>query len=185
MSKPSASAPSTVPGARSAKPPAVASARPNFKGCARHSTCAAGQGLRPLIRAASAAAGAAKSSAASSLVSLRQKVAAAASCATKSSPPASRRGNARASNGTQAAASLCSTSSAVSSGPMGTASRSATGPASSARTMRMKDTPVSRSPAATEVWIGEAPRYLGSSEAWKLIVPSAAAAMKSSRRMCP
>ena len=66
-----------------------------------------------------------------------------------------------------------------------TRSTSATGPASSLRTIRMRLTPVSHSPLAIADWMGEAPRYFGSSEVCKFNVPSRGVLMNSSRRMWP
>ena len=73
----------------------------------------------------------------------------------------------------------------VSSGSISTRSASATGPASSFRTTRISVTPVARSPQATAVWMGEAPRYLGRIDACRLSVPSCGAAIQSSRRIWP
>ena len=65
----------------------------------------------------------------------------------------------------------------------------ATGPVSSPASMRMIDTPVSRSPRMIAHWIGAAPRSLGSSEACTLNGPSAAdpaaSAAGSARRRPP
>ncbi len=81
-----AARPSTVPGTTFAPSSAAVAASASatsvgsdFKASPPRSTCAAGQGLSPLMRAASSRAGAAKSSAASSFVSLRQKLAAVSS----------------------------------------------------------------------------------------------------------
>ena len=117
------------------------------------------------------AAGAAKSRTPSDLASRRQKVARAPSWGGTRARPARGAGRALARSGIAAAASLSSTSCAVSRGPIATLSTSATGPASSSRTILMSVIPVSRSPEATADWMGEAPRYLGSSDAWRLSVP--------------
>ena len=53
------------------------------------------------------------------------------------------------------------------------------------RTTRMSVTPVSRSPLAMATVAGQAPRYCGSSEVWRLKTPDGGAARKSSLRSCP
>ncbi len=77
----------------------------------------------------------------------------------------------RWSRGTLAWASLEKTLSPVSSGAMDTHSTSAVAPVSISGSMRMRVTPVSVSPLAIALWMGEAPRYLGRMEAWRLTQP--------------
>ena len=73
----------------------------------------------------------------------------------------------------------------MSRGPIGTASRSSTGPVSSPASIAMIETPVSASPAMIARWIGAAPRQRGSSEAWMLRQPRAGAASTARRQDQP
>ncbi len=74
---------------------------------------------------------------------------------------------------------------AVSSGPIGVAVRSSTGPVSRPASIAMIATPVSASPAMIARWIGAAPRQRGSSEAWMLKQPRAGASSTGCGRIRP
>ena len=62
-------------------------------------------------------------------------------------------------------------SGAVSSAPMAVFAVEMTSPASSRFVIYMMETPVSASPSSTAHWMGAAPRYLGSRDAWTLMEP--------------
>ncbi len=84
-----------------------------------------------------------------------------------------------------AAISLSWRLSPVSSSSMGTISFSSISPVSMPSSIIMVVTPVSFSPSITAHWIGAAPRYLGSRDAWTLTHPRGGISSTSFVRIWP
>ena len=180
-----ASAPScstSEPGAPREAPPS-ARARQMVSSPPGAVAVAPGHGLQPRTRLAISAARFVQSITPSVFLSLGAVVAAAWSCGAGVS--ASSRSSVSTITSAPSRASRSESSPAVSSAPIGVERMSSTSPVSIPGSIAKVVMPVSVSPRMIAHWIGAAPRYFGSSEAWMLIEPRAGTSSTALGRIWP